>query len=475
MNLKDVFQRINNSTTTTNGNPAYKSTLSANLDFFAMSMGDGLNQFIAAWNENSEIAEANLLYARDKEAKGFRSQTKDILVWLANSNNLTDYQFQKYILKFVSYGRWDDLLCLLDTRRGYLVAQTIYAQLVEDMKCFEAGQGISLLAKWLPSINAGVESKRLALRLIKLINKFVSYEITPSMYRKTLATLRTRYNLVETALTNREVINFDAVPAKAIYKYKKAFAKMPHYQEWLKSRKVIKSTAMQVYELCRDTTNATNIKMFESLVEQWKGQELPSFLVMGDVSGSMQSPRLSNINVTPIDISISLALFSAYVNPLGITMTFTETPRFLDVKGNSLNQAYRALCKDVGYNTDLELAVKSLLDYAKKYSVSQEDMPKFLIIVSDMQFDKFGYRGVEVTGWDDNVQSQLSALYSRAGYELPQIVYWQVNNYNNKPVVKDTSNAKLIGGFNQSLLKQVLTSKANDPESHMLEVLAKYM
>lgn len=472
--LKDVFQRIGNATVTTNGNFAYKTTLSANLDFFAMSMGDGLSQFQRAYAENKHLALANLLYARDREAKGFRRQTREILFWLADNSDLNNSEFYTYATQFASFGRWDDLVGLLISNRALEVANLLYNQLVIDMSNFEAGNSISLLAKWMPSINASKGSRKLALRFISLCNKFTEYEITPQMYRRTLSKLRSAYGLVETKLTKGEVINFDAVPAKAIYKYKKAFSKMPHYQEWLKSRKTIKSTAMQVYELCRDVHNSTNIKMWDSLVAKWKEQDLPSFLVMGDVSGSMQSPTLKNINVTPIDISISLALFSAYVNPLGITMTFTEEPKFFSLGDKSLAQAYNELTRNVGYNTNLEKSVTELLKYCKKYNVAPQDMPKFLIIVSDMQFDKFGSRS-EVQGWDDDIQSQLSYLYNQAGYELPKIVYWQVNNYNNKPVVKDSKGAMLIGGFNQNLLKQVLTSNMQTPEEHMLEVLAKYL
>lgn len=471
MSLTQVFKRTNNTTTTLNGNTAYKNTLSANLDYFAYAnMDSALELFQQAYREDKDLALANLLHSRDRKAKGFRDQSKEILAWLANE--LDSDTFYKLAIKFVEYGRWDDLLACLDTFQCRSIVGIISSQLFRDVEQYHKNQPISLLAKWLPSINAGKASKAQAKKLIALMSDF-QLIMTPAIYRKTLSLLRSRLNLVETALSQKCPMNYNCIPSKSLFIYKKALFKRGDFAEWFSARQTIKHSSLQPYELTKDCYNPTNIKMWESMVADWQTADLPSFLVMGDTSFSM-CDDLPKINVTALHISISLALFSAWVNPLGVTMTFSEYPEFY-VRGNdTLANGWNKLDTNDCSNTNIQLAVSRLLGYCQREQVSQKDMPKYLIIVSDMQFDNGS--GHNNFSWDSDIQEQLASLYRQAGYELPRIVYWQINYYSNTPVVKDTPEAIVIGGFSQNLLKQVLANKVENltPEQYMLGVLEKY-
>ena len=64
------------------------------------------------------------------------------------------------------YGRWDDVLPLLDTPVKDDVIALIKNQIEEDKKSMENNKEVSLLGKWLPSINA---SSKDALKYAKII------------------------------------------------------------------------------------------------------------------------------------------------------------------------------------------------------------------------------------------------------------------------------------------------------------------
>jgi len=63
----------------------------------------------------------------------------------------------------------------------------------------------------------------------------------------------------------------------------------------------------------------------------------------------------------------------------------------------------------------------------------------------------------------------IERKFSEAGYDLPKIVFWNLNAYDNVPVKYDTSGVALISGFSPAIMKSILTCNAEDftPESVM--------
>lgn len=469
MSFSDAFQRVANTTKTTNGQVAYSHPLNANLAYFAHgTFQSNLELFKNSFRENRYIALANLLYNRDKVGKGNRANSKEVLRYLGNI--LDENLLQKVISAFVELGRWDDLMVLLDTNSRQIVLEVLRNRLAQDYERALSGKSISLLAKWMPSINSGNKSRKLALDLCK------AFDVDIKTYRKTLSFLRGKLELVETWLSQGDSnINFDSIPSKALKYHRKALLKHPKFERWFNSKETVKASSLFAYEIIKLVQNReydTAQKFWDSLVAHYKNmKDLPSFLVMGDISGSMQSDVARGLEA--IDVSLSLALFSAYVNPLQGTMTFTDKASFMSVMGKDLRTAYTEITKHYGLNTNLENAFNSLLKVCIDNKVDYNDMPKFIVICSDMQFDAFG-TGRECGVFNQDTQTRLQRMFERNGYELPRIVYWQVSHTLNYPVVKDTQEAILIGGFNQNILFDVLRGNATTPESFMLEKLAKY-
>ena len=169
-----------------------------------------VKEFIKAYHESPMYAVKWLFFLRDiLEGMGERRTFGVCLHYLAVSQP----KIAQAVIKYVpEYGRFDDALVLLDTSLAGDVAAMYKEQLYKDIKAMEEGKQVSLLAKWLPSINtSSVTTKEYAKKLCK------HFKMSPKEYRKTLAKLRAYGNVVEIKMPESpwSEINYETVPAKA--------------------------------------------------------------------------------------------------------------------------------------------------------------------------------------------------------------------------------------------------------------------
>jgi hypothetical protein len=76
-------------------------------------------------------------------------------------------------------------------------------------------------------------------------------------------------------------------------------------------------------------------------------------------------------------------------------------------------------------------------------------MPKMVLILSDMQFD-------QCVKHDDSAMEMIERKYKDAGYEVPSVVFWNLNASDNVPVKADKSGAALVSGFSPSIMASLL-------------------
>ncbi len=210
-----------NLTLTENGALTYASTLSNCLDLFAAigairqeSDDEIITRFSRAFAENADIAMKILFFGRDvRGGLGERRVFRVIANWLADHEPIA---LRKNIALIPEYGRFDDLVSLLGTACEKDALAVIREQLHKDMASTE---GVSLLAKWLPSVNA---SNAVAIRNGKKIARALG--MTDAQYRRTLVKLRARIRIIENDLrTKNYTFDYAAQPSKAMFKYRAAF------------------------------------------------------------------------------------------------------------------------------------------------------------------------------------------------------------------------------------------------------------
>ena len=467
MSFKQAVQNVQSQPVvvrTTNGAKAFDKTGDCVLDYFSRvgaSRGkDNVGLFLSAFHENQDLAIRALLWTRDvRGGAGERQTFKDILSYLA-SNNLE--VAKKVIAKVPEVGRWDDLLCLFGT-----VAEAHALALIE--KGIKDQNG--LCAKWMPRKGSDAEKIRNYL------------QFTPKQYRKTLVNLT---QVVEQKMCAKQWddINFSHVPSKASIAYKKAFSRnTENYQTWLNSlasgEGSVKVNAGAVYphevvkSLIRNNTPAASDIVLANA--QWDAlpnyiPENSSVLPMIDVSGSMYCPAGGSKSVQCVDVSVGLGLYLSTKNTGAFKDTwlnFSGSPKLQVLKGSTISDKWKSVDQNNwGMNTNLEAAFAEILRVAVKQKVPNKDMPKTLIIFSDMQFDRCVIK-------DQNARKNLKLQYKNAGYDIPKVVFWNLNDYGNSAAKFDSDGTALVSGFSPSLLKAVLDDSLEDftPYNVMLKTL----
>ncbi len=460
-------------TETLNGDLAYETTLNNVLDFFFSSgalRGEKetyLNNFIKAFGENKTLAKKALFYSRDiLQGQGERENFKFVISYLAKKypNEIKD------LLELIpEYGRWDDIIFLIqedvDDEIKNKVITIIKDQLSEDIKNSKEKKGISLLAKWLPSENTSSKNTRnLARNVIKALDK------SPKTYRKTLSYLRNYLDVVEVKLSKKKYkdIEYSKVPSKAMHKYDCAFLmndnrRFKNYLNRVESGKEkINSKTLTPNDIVYDIIYKGRDSKASSL--QW--DSLPNFIpedgensiVVADTSGSMFG--------IPLSVSIGLAMYIAERNKgpfKDYFITFSKTPKVQKIVGNDIYEKVRNLSEaDWDMNTDLIRVFGKILSKALEDNASQDELPKKVYIISDMQFD-------DCASYGKSSFKRIKAQYKEYGYSIPEIVFWNVNSYSNVPVSKNEDGVYLISGYSPSILKTVM----NFSEGGMMELMNK--
>jgi hypothetical protein len=441
---------------TENMDKSYKSSGSYLVDFFGLAGAvrsrtekDILSMFYRAFSEDKLKAVKLLFYFRDVrggqgERRTFRIITKDL------ANNYPEIM-RKNLILFSEYGRWDDLISLMDTPLKTDIVSIIRKQLDIDL----SHDKISLLAKWLPSENT---SSKTTTTLATQIREALSWK--PKVYRKTLTTLRAKIKIVEADMSAKKwgSIEYPRVPSKAAMTYRKAFSKhdADRYTAYIKAvqegkEKINAGTLYpyEIYEKAKNEHNATVEALWTALPDYTRGENA---LVMADVSGSMEG--------RPMAVSVSLAIYFAEHNKGafgGYYMTFSEAPKLMKVPINcSLHTKIQHLeSTDVGYNTDLNKALMMILTTAVKNKVLQEDLPKRLYVISDMQFDEGS-----IQGKDESTFKRAEKEFKASGYTMPQVVFWQVDARHTQVPALKFDNVILCSGASPVLFKQLMENKS---------------
>ena len=486
--LKELFNEANRAYTE-NGALTNKSTRSDCLDLFAtvgalrrQSEDEIIARFVRAFSENRDLAIKTLFYARDvRGGLGERRVFRVITGWLANNEPAA---LKKNIKYFAEYGRFDDLLCLLHTKCEDEAVRVIKEQLDRDMRSLGNGEDVSLLAKWLPSENTSSKATRENARY--LMQK-LGY--TERRYRKTLVALRSRIKIIENNLRERDyTFDYSKQPSRAMKKYRAAFYRndRERYAEFLQkvsSGEVkLHADTLYPYELVlpyihdrywrEDKGFMRDIDEDEKQYLNATWQSLPHFggdenaLAIVDTSGSMYycDPPL------PAAVALSLGLYFAEHNKgvfANCFIEFSSEPQLIELKGETFADRLRYACSfNEIANTNLEAVFDLVLNAAVRNNVPQEELPKKLVIISDMEFDAC-VENADATNFDYAKQR-----YAAHGYDLPEIVFWNVESRNrNLPVTMNANGVALVSGCTPMIF-QMVEGGLSTPYELMLEILS---
>lgn len=490
---KNADQSLPNVSVTENGAVGLKTTGKSLLDvnFMLSSMrnmseGQIWEHFLLAYNENPMLSILWLFFARDREQGcGERRAFRIIFKHICAENPDTAIKLLNLI---PYYGRWDDLTDILFGDVPCKVRDAAFRivdkQLNEDTINAREGRPISLLAKWLPSINvSSFRTRRNADRLRNMLGW------TPRKYRKTLSALRKALKVVECDMSANRwgEIDYESVPSRAAMNYRDAFLRHDErryikFIDRVKSGDAkIKAGVLFPYDIVHAYSwNAVN----DTLEEQWKAlpNKVPdngSTLVVVDGSGSMGS-RVGNTNITCHDVARSLGIYfseklhGAFKDTF---ITFSENPRLVHfVEGLSLRSKLNLLREyDECSNTNIEKVFELILDTAVNGHMSQEDLPANILIVSDMEFDiatmPYYTWGCSHEPISKKLFDNIAERYALCGYKLPRLVFWNVcSRTGTIPVAVNELGVALVSGFSPNIADMVMSAEL-DPYKCLVDRL----
>lgn len=459
MNFADVMKKESVMKYTENGAVAYDRLNGSLVTLFAQigalrprSEKEIEDKFASAFNEDNLLATKMLFYAGNiRGGLGERRTFRICLKWLAKNYPSI---VEKNIEIIPYYNRWDSLFELVDTSCEEAMWEFVSFCLEEDLKQMGCGKSCSLLAKWLPTETASsVKTRKLAKCAIKNIG------MTPRQYRKIVSSLREYIRVTERkmSLNEWETIDYSTVPSYAMARYNRAFKKhdeerFSKYIEALNEGKTkVNASTLYPYDLIKNymgyssDTNLLAEQQWKALPNYIQGEN--NIIVMADVSGSMSG--------RPMETSVGLAIYFAeratsdYYN---LYMTFSREPHFVYIKeGATLREKVRQVQQtDIGYNTNLEKAFDYILNHALKNNVSNEEMPKALVVISDLEIDNY----IQSYGLD--FVGEMKKKFASYSYTLPLLVLWNVEARNDTFLSQDEK-VLYVSGQSPSTFKNVLS------------------
>lgn len=486
--LVRTMRQINNRKVGENGDTTYSSTMDALCDLFAFggayrsrSDEDCIFLFKKAFEDSRTYALKCLFYLRDcRGGQGERRFFRVIINWLAKEHPNIMERNMEHIPYF---GRWDDLYSLIDTPLESKMFQFIYNQLINiDANC----KTPSLLAKWLKSENtSSIASRKLGTKTRLALG------LSSKEYRKLLSSLRGKIKVVEKLMSQGrwEEIEFDKLPSQAGLKYKNAFARNDLIKEKYKafiSDKKTKVNAGTLYP-CDVVAKARQFRIDHY---SWKGNsitgslDLPERLAINkywenlsdyfhnavfngvavvDTSGSMDYGWKQQ-KIAPIDVAIALGMYCAekcnkkspwYQNYI----TFSRTARLIPVEGvDFVDKVKRIYDTNLCENTNIESVFDLILRLAVENQIPQKEMPENIIIISDMEFDTASTCEYESRQYE-SVMEKCMKKYIDCGYELPHIIFWNVNARNDTIAMPGNERVTFVSGYSPVIFEQIMSGK----------------
>ncbi|KAK8851638.1 abc transporter [Apiospora arundinis] len=383
---------------------------------------------------------------------------------------------------------------------------------------------ISLCAKWAPSHDRFHDKHTFIVSTIAELmhpedrsqgmDREIYLRHAREAYRKDISALRAHLDIVERHLSAKTLdkIKYDRVPSIAMNRYTPVFAekdtenfekyinKVAEGRAKISGATLLPSSLIKTVRLGnsvpisrKGVRGAAEAKVEAKLAElnckvvdaQWKtlvqrikdSGNLESSMAVCDVSGSMRSPQFAD-GTCPMDSAIGLSLLLAEVAqpPFdGAFITFSETPTVERVDlTKTLHDKYQEMSWSAwGMNTNFVAVFEDLvLPVAVRNKLKPEDMVKRIFVFSDMQFDAAEsvnghgeYHRDHQHTWGSSYE-RIKRKFSDAGYEIPQLVFWNLAGGRAgypggdptapKPVGASEEGTAIVSGYSQGMLKLFL-------------------
>ena len=468
---------LSNVTYTENKMVTNKSSLNPHLDLFyrvgnrskdATVKSNIRAMFLSAATENLDLAVKIMGWSRSvRNGAGVREHLRSVLGGITHNEGI-DWSW------FGREGYWKDI---------FHFPPSYYSNLDGVLLVIKQAlaQEDNLLLKYLPRAKKNKSHKNN--QWVKVLRE--ALHLSPKEYRKVCSSFVTPEVLM--CRNEWKAIEYSKVPSISMHRNLKAFYK--HDEERIKqfiadvkagkkdeTGKTVKMNVATLYPhqiimpfASHSAYEPMRVSQDVKDVAQAQWSQLPTkfksdkkIFVVADTSGSM--------NGKPICISKALAIYmaerltGAFHNFYAI---FSARPAFFKFRDeDSIYDKVNAMKNEDATNTNLEALFSMILHKATAEKIPVEDMPSMIMIISDMQYDQ-SVRNPNYTALE-----MIRAQYSKAGYDMPVLVFWNVRDSHGIPAKATDKNIVLFSGASPNSINQAITGEL-DPMSAMLRVVDK--
>lgn len=466
---------------TENGAAALNSTSDARLDLFgvigALRGADRVRierLFSEAYRIDPLFATKIAFYARDiRGGLGERETFRTIIRYMARMH---PEALGPNLDLIGVYGRYDDLYCLIGTPLENEMWAAMKAQFEEDRRNLENGMTVSLLAKWIKTADASsAKTRELGILTARKLG-YTVYE-----FKRIVRALRRRIGVIETLMTEGRwnEIRYPEVPSRAMMIYRDAFRRHDgeRYEQFVNravaGREKIHAGTLYPYDIVEKVAPrlgnyfaVSALNTDPALEAQWR--QLPDYvepgtnaLVIADTSGSMTG--------RPMATSVGLAVYFAERNRgayHNMFMSFSGTSRIQVLRGETLAQKIDSInMNDWSGSTNLRAAFEHVLEIAIRNHVPQSEMPKSLIVISDMEIDYCGDR-------DWTFYERMEEMFRMNGYIIPNIIFWNVaSRHDIFHADRNRKGVQLASGQSAAVFRQVMQTVGMNPVEAMEKII----
>lgn len=468
---KLVNQAQTHDARTFNGAVTNSTSQSALVDLFFIwgtLLWKNPNEYMSKWHEayaeNKELAMRLLFWMRD-------------IRWWAGVRDAFNYIYhqlsgedKEHYMKYISeYWRWKDVFELAALDWQIFWPFIIYTMLETPQ------EQLGLFYKWFPR------------KWEVFKNTCINLKWTPKKLRHRIVQ---GSHTVEQQMSAKQwsEIKYQSVPSKAFNKYKKAFERndpdrfkafIEHEPEKVHSATLYPADIVKNFPVNSGYYRGASITDAQLKLAQAQWDNLPNFITTDktflpviDVSGSMFSWSSSyETGITPLMVAVSLGLYLAERNKSIFRdsyVTFSSIPKMKYLAWKDLYNKYISVVKDpdAWLNTNIQWVFNLILDTAIRSNLTQEDLPDYVIIISDMEFDNYDI------GWRSTNFEVIKQKFEQSGYKMPNLIFWNANGRIwNVPVTINDQGVALVSWYSPAIMKSVLSSKVVTPYEVMMETL----
>ena len=438
-----------------------------------------------SWSEDPALTLRLVAHLRDcREGKGERHATHVCLQWLLEHHQV---QVEANYMHLPFYGRWCDLVQFFTATPFQAKAmQYLAAQLKMDLAVLQAsiaaddaeeartllGQ-LSLAAKWAPSEKCTYDKQAIKAKYappsrdLAVALDLLGHDAMQQLRTMYLTPLRAATGVVESLLCAQRYddIDFSKVPSGALKMYSaKCFPKHlgEKFAQWqadvLAGRSKANTSQVDPHEVvrlfmhgCPEAQKPTLEAFYKIQLDTFRKKygSVGSTVCVVDTSGSMDG--------TPLEVAVALGVWIAgLADPeWDLFFTFESNPSIVDLSECKTLEARVEKTRHAswGGSTDIQATFELMLKRAQDHRLTDEEMPKRLVIISDMQFD-------EACGencWT-NLET-IAAKFRLASYTMPEIVFWNVRGNTGgsaAPAADHQHGVLMLSGFSKNLIPIVI-------------------